>query len=86
MAATGWWPPTGGCSLSVTRPSKGRCPGCPCTPSGTALLPTETGAGYLIVTTDGRAVGFGDSPQFGDVADAVAGWSGRLVGGALVAG
>ena len=65
---------------------EGSLPGVGVHASGTALLPTATGAGYLIVTTDGRAIGFGDSPQFGDVADAVAGWSGRLVGGALVSG
>ena len=64
----------------------GSLPGAGVHATAVALLGTRTGGGYLIVTAEGRAVEFGDAPQFGDVADAVAGWSGRLVGGALVAG
>ncbi len=64
----------------------GSLPGAGIRATAVALLGTRTGGGYLIVTANGRAVEFGDAPQFGDVADAVAGWSGRLVGGALVAG
>jgi hypothetical protein len=50
-----------------------------------AVLPTATDEGYIIVTSNGRAVGFGDAPQFGDVAGVVPGYSGHLVGGALSA-
>jgi hypothetical protein len=64
----------------------GSLPGLGVNASGVALLPTRTGAGYVIVTTDGRTVDFGDSPQFGDVADSVVGWHGTLVGGAVVSG
>ncbi len=64
----------------------GSLPGTGIHATAVALLGTRTGGGYLIVTANGRAVEFGDAPQFGDVASVVAGWSGRLVGGALVAG
>jgi hypothetical protein len=50
------------------------------------VLPTATGQSYVIVTADGRAVGFGDAPEFGDVAGLVPGYGGRLVGGALIPG
>ena len=65
---------------------EGSLPGAHVSATGVALLPTLTGAGYLIVTADGRAVDFGDAPQLGDVADVVVGYSGHLVGGALVPG
>jgi len=61
----------------------GSLPGDAMRATAVALLPTVTGAGYLVVTADGQAVDFGDAPQFGDVAGSVAGWHGRLVGGAL---
>ena len=80
--ATGSWRATGECSASATPPSKGRCRASGVRSPGVAILPTATGAGYLLVTTDGRAVDFGDAPQFGDVADVVVGYSGHLVGGA----
>jgi hypothetical protein len=65
---------------------EGSLPGVHVSATGVALLPTLTGAGYLIVTADGRAVDFGDAPQLGDVADVVVGYSGHLVGGAVVPG
>ncbi len=64
----------------------GSLPGAGVRAAGVAILPTRTGLGYLIVTTDGRVVDFGDCPQFGEVADVVVGWSGHLVGGASVRG
>ncbi len=67
-------------------PFEGSLPGAGVAATGVAILPTLTGAGYLVVTADGRAVAFGDAPQFGDVADVVVGYTGHLVGGALVAG
>jgi hypothetical protein len=67
-------------------PFEGSLPGVGAQGGGVALLPTRSGLGYLIVTSDGRAVNFGDAPQFGDVADVVAHYSGHLVGGALVPG
>jgi SpoIID/LytB domain protein len=65
---------------------EGSLPGAHVSATGVALLPTLTGAGYLIVTAEGGAVDFGDAPQLGDVADVVVGYSGHLVGGALVPG
>ncbi|HXQ90690.1 MAG TPA: hypothetical protein VN768_03960, partial [Acidimicrobiales bacterium] len=65
---------------------EGSLPGLRISATAVALLPTRTGAGYLVVSADGRTVDFGDAPQFGDVADSVVGWQGTLVGGALVAG
>jgi len=67
-------------------PFGGSLPGVGVHATAVALLGTRTGAGYLIVTAQGHAVEFGDAPQFGDMAAVVPGWSGRLVGGALVAG
>jgi SpoIID/LytB domain protein len=67
-------------------PFEGSLPGIGLHGAAVALLPTRTGLGYLIVTDAGQAVDFGDSPQFSDVAGSVAGWTGRLVGGATVAG
>jgi len=92
MAATpdggGYWlvASDGGVFAFGDAPFGGSLPGVGVHATAVALLGTRSGAGYLVVTAQGRAVEFGDSPQFGDVADAVAGWSGRLVGGALVAG
>ena len=57
-----------------------------CTRRAWRCSPPAPAPGYLIVTTDGRAVDFGDAPQFGDVADVVVGYTGHLVGGAAVAG
>jgi SpoIID/LytB domain protein len=46
------------------------------------LLPTSTGFGYLIVCGDGKAYAAGDAPQLGDVATAVPGYDGTVVGAA----
>jgi SpoIID/LytB domain protein len=46
------------------------------------MLPTATGLGYLIVCGDGKAYAAGDSPQMGDVASAVPGYSGGVVAAA----
>ena len=48
------------------------------------LLPTSDGGGYLIYCGDGTAYELGDAPQFGDVASAVSGYDGDVVGGASV--
>jgi SpoIID/LytB domain protein len=50
------------------------------------MLPTGTGQGYVIICGDGKAYDVGDSPQLGDVASAVPGYSGTVVGGASTAG
>jgi len=92
MAATpagaGYWlvASDGGVFSFGDAPFGGSLPGVGVHATAVALLGTRTGAGYLIVTAQGHAVEFGDAPQFGDVAAVVPGWSGRLVGGALVAG
>jgi hypothetical protein len=65
---------------------QGSLPGIGMRATAVALLPTRTGLGYLVDTASGQAVAFGDAPQFSDVAGAVAGWAGHLVGGAVVAG
>jgi len=65
---------------------EGSLPGAGVAATGVALLPTRSGHGYLIVTTNGRVIDLGDAPQFGDVTDVVSGFTGRLVGGAAVAG
>jgi hypothetical protein len=64
----------------------GSLPGISVRGGAVAVLPTSTGGGYLIVTGDGRGIPFGDAPQFGDVSQAVPGYSGHLVGGATVPG
>jgi hypothetical protein len=66
-------------------PYEGSLPGIGLHATAVAVLPTASGQGYIIVTSNGQAVGFGDAPQFGDVAGVVPGYSGHLVGGALVA-
>jgi hypothetical protein len=67
-------------------PYQGSLPGIGMRATAVALLPTRTGLGYLVDTAAGQAVAFGDAPQFSDVATSVAGWTGNLVGGAVVAG
>jgi SpoIID/LytB domain protein len=91
MAATpnggGYWlvGADGGVFSFGDAPFEGSLPGIGLAATAVAILPTATGEGYIIVTADGQAVGFGDAPQFGDVAGVVPGYSGHLVGGALVA-
>jgi len=61
---------------------EGSLPGDQVHAAAAGILPTADGLGYLVLGTDGQAVEFGDAPQFGDVATAVPGWAGRVVGGA----
>jgi Stage II sporulation protein len=90
MAATpdggGYWlvGADGGVFSFGDAPYEGSLPGIGLAAVAVAILPTATGLGYIIVTANGRAIGFGDAPQFGDVAGQVPGYSGRLVGGALL--
>ena len=90
MAATpdggGYWlvGADGGIFSFGDAPYEGSLPGIGLRATAVAVLPTATGLGYVVVTAAGEAVGFGDAPQFGDVAGVVPGYSGRLVGGALV--
>jgi SpoIID/LytB domain protein len=63
---------------------EGSLPKLPMAATAVTILSTKTGQGYLVLTVDGHAVAFGDSPQFGDVAGAVPGYSGKIVGGAMV--
>jgi len=67
-------------------PYEGSLPGVGLRAQAVSVLPTRAGLGYLIVTADGQVVDFGDAPQFSDVAASVAGWQGRLVGGATSPG
>ena len=76
----------GGVFAFGAAPYEGSLPGVGLHAQAVSVLPTHTGLGYLIVTADGQVVDFGDAPQFGDVADSVAGWQGRLVGGATSPG
>jgi hypothetical protein len=46
----------------------------------TSIVPTADGQGYTLVDSSGQAFSFGDAPYFGDVASAVPGYSGRVVG------
>ena len=46
----------------------------------TAIIPSADGQGYALVDSSGQAFTFGDAPYFGDVASAVPGYSGRVVG------
>jgi hypothetical protein len=90
MAATadggGYWlvGADGGIFAFGDAPYEGSLPQIGLRATAVAVLPTATGDGYIVVTADGQAVGFGDAPQFGDVAGVVPGYSGHLVGGALV--
>jgi hypothetical protein len=90
MAATpdggGYWlvGADGGVFSFGDAPFEGSLPGIGLAATAVAILPTATGLGYIIVTANGRAIGFGDAPQFGDVAGQVPGYSGHLVGGALL--
>jgi hypothetical protein len=90
MAATpdggGYWlvGADGGIFSFGDAPYEGSLPGIGLHATAVAVLATATGDGYIVVTSGGQAVGFGDAPQFGDVAGQVPGYSGRLVGGALV--
>jgi hypothetical protein len=90
MAATpdggGYWlvGADGGVFSFGDAPYEGSLPGIGLAATAVSILPTATGLGYIIVTANGRAIGFGDAPQFGDVAGQVPGYSGHLVGGALV--
>ena len=71
-AATGWWGPTAASSPSATPPTRDLCPGSACGHGRGRARPRPTGQGYIVVTAVGQAVGFGDAPQFGDVAAEVA--------------
>ncbi|HVC69674.1 MAG TPA: SpoIID/LytB domain-containing protein [Acidimicrobiales bacterium] len=89
MAATpddgGYWlvGADGGIFSFGDAPYLGSLPGIGLRSTAVAVLATATGQGYIVVTASGQAVGFGDAPQFGDVAVAVPGYGGHLVGGAL---
>jgi hypothetical protein len=89
MAATpdggGYWlvGADGGIFTFGDAPFGGSLPGIGVRATAVAVLATATGQGYIIVTASGQAIGFGDAPQFGDVAGAVPGYGGHLVGGAL---
>ncbi len=91
MAATpdggGYWlvGADGGIFSFGDAPYEGSLPGIGLSATAVSVLPTATGQGYIVVTANGHAVSFGDAPQFGDVAGVVPGYSGHLVGGALVA-
>jgi hypothetical protein len=91
MAATpdggGYWlvGADGGIFSFGDAPYEGSLPGIGLRATAVSVLSTATGLGYIVVTSNGHAVGFGDAPQFGDVAGQVPGYSGHLVGGALVA-
>jgi hypothetical protein len=74
----------GGIFTFGAAPFFGSLPGIGLAATAVAVLGTASGQGYIIVTASGRAVGFGDAPQFGDVAGQVPGYGGHLVGGALV--
>ena len=77
-AATGWSAPTAGVFSFGDAAFEGSLPGLGVhRHGGGATRAPAPAPGYLIVTADGRAVGFGDAPQFGDVADVVAGWTGQ---------
>jgi hypothetical protein len=90
MAATadggGYWlvGADGGIFSFGDAPYEGSLPGIGLRATAVSVLATATGQGYVIVTGSGRVVAFGDAPQFGDVASEVPGYTGHLVGGALV--
>jgi SpoIID/LytB domain protein len=46
----------------------------------TSIVPSGDGQGYVVVDRAGQAFSFGDAPYFGDVASAVPGYSGSVVG------
>ena len=52
----------------------------------TSIIPSADGQGYTMVDGSGQAFSFGDAPYFGDVASAVPGYSGRVVGIAATPG
>jgi peptidoglycan hydrolase-like amidase len=52
----------------------------------TSLAPTADGQGYVMVDGTGQAFSFGDAPYFGDVASAVPGYAGGVVGIAATPG
>jgi SpoIID/LytB domain protein len=51
-----------------------------------AMIPDATDKGFIVVDQGGQAFSYGDAPYFGDVANAVAGYSGRVVGIAVTPG
>jgi SpoIID/LytB domain protein len=51
-----------------------------------AMIPDVTNQGFIVVDQGGQAFSYGDAPYFGDVASAVPGYSGRVVGIAVTPG
>ena len=51
-----------------------------------AMIPDATDKGFIVVDQGGQAFSYGDAPYFGDVASAVPGYSGRVVGIAVTPG
>ena len=84
VPATGCWRPTGPCRASGARTTLPPAASSPALASAlspmTAIIPSADGQGYTLVDSSGQAFTFGDAPYFGDVASAVPGYSGRVVG------
>ena len=64
-AATGRWPPTAGCSRSVTPTSTARPVRCPLNRPVVGMAATPDGRGYWEVASDGGLFAFGDARFYG---------------------
>jgi SpoIID/LytB domain protein len=89
VSGTGYWllAQDGGVFSFGTALYRGSLPGLDVVDdTAAAMLPTDTGDGYLILCGDGKAYEIGDAPQLGDVSSAVPGYTGTIVSGASVPG
>ncbi len=65
--ATGWWPPTAGCSASVTPASTARWAGRSLNRPVVGMAATPDGGGYWLVAADGGVFSFGDAGFYGSM-------------------
>ena len=64
-SATGWWPPTAGCSPSATPAFLGSMGGQALTQPVVGMAATPSGRGYWLVASDGGVFAFGDAGSSG---------------------
>jgi SpoIID/LytB domain protein len=78
---TGYWlSGADGGIFAYNVPFYGSLPSRQISATAVGMKPTFTGGGYLIVTSVGDVVSFGDAPVMGGVRDAVPNWGGRAQG------
>jgi SpoIID/LytB domain protein len=75
-----WLSASDGGLFAYNAPFYGSLPGRGINATATGMRPTFTGGGYLIVTSAGDVVSFGDAPVMGNVKDVVPGWTGEAQG------